>query len=378
VPHAALHDVPGAGELLAIARAEGVLAANRRLLRSMQAVEDSLDRESVLVRYLLPSVQAATTRVLRAGNEQVILGRGDWLFFADDVEFVTGPPFLDRAVLHRRVIAGDERTAAPQPDPMVAIETLAAQLRDRGIRLVLLPVPVKPMLLPERLTRRGAGAPLPIENRSWPDFVARIEALGIELVDPAPALVAAHERDGAEIFLRGDTHWTPAAMAAVAELLAAAVRPRLDPGAPEVAWTRREAAVDGAGDLVRLLNLPRGQTLYAPQPVRVQRVIGPDGSLWTSDPRAEVLLLGDSFSNVFADAELGWGTGAGLAEQLSFYLRRPVERLADNGGGANGALERLTRDLAHGIDRLDGKRVVIYEFATRYLTSGDWKEPELR
>src|SRR6185436_3470268 len=104
--------------------------------------------------------------------------------------------FLDRAVLHRRAIAGDERTAAAQPDPLVAIETLAARLRERGIRLVLLPVPVKPMLLPERLTRRGAGAPLPIENRSWPDFVARVDALGVELVDPAPALVEASERDG--------------------------------------------------------------------------------------------------------------------------------------------------------------------------------------
>jgi len=393
-PHPAVHDVPGPRALLATARQEGALAANRQLLRAMHAVEDSLDRESVLVRWLLPSVQLANTRVLRAGNEQVITGREGWLFFTPDVEHVTGPPFLDPAVLRRRAREGDEREAVPQPDPLIAIETLGAQLRERGITLVLLPVPVKPMLVPELLTRRARNAPLPIENRSWPELLARVEALGIELVDVAPELVVAKQRgfqedtgvldrprgstEGGELFLRHDTHWTPAAMDRTARRLAAAIAPHLDPGAPEIAWTRREVVVDGTGDLVRLLNLPRGQTLFPPQSIRVERVSGPDGRSWSSDPRAEVLLLGDSFSNVFADAELGWGTGAGLAEQLAFHLRRPVERLADNGGGAHGALTRLQQDLGHGIDRLDGKRVVVYEFAMRYLTGGDWKEPDLR
>jgi alginate O-acetyltransferase complex protein AlgJ len=86
-----------------------------------------------------------------------------------------------------------------------------------------------------------------------------------------------------------------------------------------------------------------------------------------------VLLLGDSFSNIFSLEAMGWGTAAGLAEQLSFALGRPIDRLVQNDNGAFATREALARDLARGRDRLAGKLVVIYQFATRELTEGDWR-----
>ena len=85
------------------------------------------------------------------------------------------------------------------------------------------------------------------------------------------------------------------------------------------------------------------------------------------------MLLGDSFSNVYSMSELGWGEGAGLAEQLAASLGRPIDKIAVNAGGAFGARERLVSELAEGRDRLAGKKIVIWQFAQRELAVGNWK-----
>ena len=102
------------------------------------------------------------------------------------------------------------------------------------------------------------------------------------------------------------------------------------------------------------------------------------GKRWRASREAEILLLGDSFSNVYSDPALGWGASAGLAEQLSYYLQRPVDKLAVNAGGALQARMHLQRVQSTGEDRLAGKKVVVYQFATRELSQGDWRILQLQ
>jgi hypothetical protein len=84
-------------------------------------------------------------------------------------------------------------------------------------------------------------------------------------------------------------------------------------------------------------------------------------------------VLGDSFTNVFSQPDLGWGAGAGLAEQLAYHLEAPVDRIAINAGGAHASREELARSLARGEGRLTGTQVVILQFAVRELSFGDWR-----
>jgi hypothetical protein len=88
-------------------------------------------------------------------------------------------------------------------------------------------------------------------------------------------------------------------------------------------------------------------------------------------------LLGDSFTNVFSLEGMGWGAAAGLGPQLSLALQRPIDVIAQNDSGAFVTRRALARELAAGADRLAGKRVVIWEFAARELSAGDWKRIEL-
>jgi alginate O-acetyltransferase complex protein AlgJ len=125
--------------------------------------------------------------------------------------------------------------------------------------------------------------------------------------------------------------------------------------------------------------------------VTIEPVRAAGAASWRPEPEAEVLLLGDSFSNVYssreaftnrvAGREYHWGEDAGLAEQLSFFLQRPVDRIARNAGGSHATRRDLARSIAReaerGRDRLRQVRVVIYQFAVRELASGDWQEIEL-
>ena len=122
-----------------------------------------------------------------------------------------------------------------------------------------------------------------------------------------------------------------------------------------------------------MLRLPPGQTLFAPERAPVSPVLDLRGRPWKADPAAELLLLGDSFTNIYSDPALGWGAGAGLAEQLGYFLQRPVDRIALNAGGSHASREALARSLASGDDRLAGKKIVVYQFAVRELAQGDWK-----
>jgi len=123
-----------------------------------------------------------------------------------------------------------------------------------------------------------------------------------------------------------------------------------------------------------MLDLPEGASLFPTETVWVRRVLSPDGTPWRSAREADVLLLGDSFTNIYSLESMGWGPSAGLAEQVSYVLGRPVDRLVQNDAGAFATRAMLQREP----DRLTGKRVVIYQFAARELSFGDWRIIRMR
>ena len=352
-----------------------VIDGNRQVLAAIQRLTDRLDTDSVLARHLRPAVQVLLTQRLGSGNERVYIGRDDWLYYASDVRHVVGRGFLDAGRLARRAASGDSLSEAAAPDPRPALRAFNDALARRGITLVLLPTPVKPSIHPEQLGVRASLAP--VRNVSFSQFADEMRAAGVRLFDPAPVLsdLGAH---GEAAYLARDTHWRPDAVVAVAQELARFLEretplPERDP----ISLDARLARVSNRGDIVGLLDLPAAWSPYPAETVEVRRILTPDGRPWRPDPTADVLLLGDSFANIFSLEAMGWGTAAGLAEQLSFALGRPVDRLVQNANGAYASREALARELARGRDRLAGKRVVVYQFATRELTQGDWRLVDL-
>lgn len=336
----------------------------------LKAAEKELETESVVSEWLLPRVQSLLSTTLGAGNEQVYLGRDGWLFYRPDVEYLTGPPFLAPTTLRHRTQA-----AAVQPDPVKAIVAFRDQLAARAIRLVLVPVPTKASIDGDRLSSRARAEEL-LENESFPEFKRQLGAAGVEIFDIAPLLMdrKAGSADQPQ-FLEKDTHWRPEAMESMAWRLAWLINSAEPKGALETSPTD----VSGRGDIARMLKLaPGNQKIDAPQTVPIRQVT-PGGNPWRPTREADVLLLGDSFANIYSLAGLGWGESAGLAEQISAALGgRPLDCILRNSDAAFATREILSHELAHGKDRLAGKKLVIWEFAARELAFGDWKMLEMK
>lgn len=348
------------------------ISANRSLLAAMQAFEDDLEASSLLRERLLPPVQLALSRTLGLGNEQAYLGRDGWLFYRSDVDHVTAPPFLDPAVLEQRRFDESEPGDPLDPDPLPALLALHQELAARGIRLLVVPTPVKPTLAPDRFSRRYDGHSTP-RNPAEPRFVERLREAGVAVLDPLPILEDGAEASPESPYLTADTHWRPEAMERVARELAGRVEREGDfADAALAGYRERVAATEGRGDIAVMLKLPQGRDVFARESVQIRPVLTWEGGLWQPGDDAEVLLLGDSFTNVFSDPGLGWGAGAGLAERLAFHLQRPVDRIARNAGGSHVTRRLLAQELARDPRRLERVKVVVYQFAVRELSQGDW------
>jgi hypothetical protein len=344
-----------------------ILSANAITQTELSGFERALENESLLARSLRPSAQLALTRWFGAGNERVYPGLDRWLFYRQDVDYVTGHGFLDPAQIRRRMNAAPE-LMVPQPDPRAAIVRFRDDLEARGIALIVVPTPVKSGVHPEMLARTYTGTTGVLQNPSYRDFIADLERAGVTVFDPSEALAAAR-RSGPQ-YLATDTHWRPESMETVAELIGGVIRDQgrltatADPG-----YRVERLEVRNTGDVARMLDLPEDAALFPPEVVWLRRILNKDDSLWRSSRDADVLVLGDSFSNIYTLESMGWGTSAGFVEQLSYVLRRPIDRLVQNDQGAFATRQMLQRDPA----RLDGKRVVVYQFAARELMFGDWK-----
>ncbi len=349
-----------------------ILQTNRAVLASLSEFETALEDQSPVGRFLRPPVQAVLSGALGAGNERVYIGRDGWLFYRPDVEYVTGRGFLDPSQMARREAETSEFETAPAPDPRPAIRQLAADLAARGITLVLMPTPVKPTVHPGALASALDSTAAPVQNPSYDAFLQELQQVGILVFDPAPALALA-AATGAPQYLATDTHWRPEIMQREAEALAAFIRAHVDmPPVASPGYLTQPREARNTGDTASMLDLPAGQQVYPPETVTLRFVLGPDGDPWRPARNADVLVLGDSFSNIFSLGTMGWGEAAGMVEQLAVALDRPVDRIVQNDQGARATRELLARAVRAEPDRLSTTRVVVWQFATRELAAGDW------
>jgi alginate O-acetyltransferase complex protein AlgJ len=345
----------------------------------LRAFERDFDLVAGLATRLRPAVQAGLVG-LGAGNESAYVGRDGWLFHRASVDSVLGGAFLDPRVQARRVRGAEACDALPRPDPLPVVTAWHEALARRGVRLVVLPVPAKVEVHPERLVgplAAGAAA----RNASHDRFVRALRDRGVQVFDPYDTLREAARRSGAPAYLASDTHWHPRAMEAVAQALAERIRDELPLGALGAAPLERgRRQVRRRGDVSALLDLD-GPV----ETLEIRPVTAPTGA----GGRAPVIVLGDSYTNIYASAAAfsgpedadGWGADAGLAEQLAFHLQTPVERIALNDDGAFASRLELARRVRAarraGRDPFDGVSVVVWQFAGRELSRGDWRAIDL-
>ena len=342
-----------------------LLAANRAALAGIGDFESSLEDSSQLFAAVRPATLDALLRFGGAGSEEAYVGRDGWLFYRPDV---------DALAMSR---------ASDTGNPAEGLAAWAADLAERGVRLVFVPLPGKAAIHPEQLASAGNSFAAPLVPRGLEEFSAdlasawqreaqerRLSAAPAPIIlDPAPLLWSRKE-SGAQ-FLRTDSHWMPDAMAAVADATAAALADTLGLALPAVSEVPR-GEIRSIGDTASMMELPALSPLSASQNVMIAPVRDAQGADWQPDRASPVLVVGDSYTNIYSRADLGWGTSAGFAEQLSRRLGFSVDRLSRNDAGARSAREMVTAEAAKNPAWLAGKKVIVWPLAMREVAAGDW------
>jgi hypothetical protein len=296
---------------------------------SLRAFERRLEESSAVARAVRPWVQSLWLG-LGEGGEKVVVGRDGWLFYKPDVRYLVEP------------YRGDEALAA--------IAGFRDQLRERGIHLLVLPVPGKPALYPEKLTRRAGGVRSPTLA-----LLAALREIGVEAVDlyGRPPLG----------YLKRDTHWSGRAAREAAGTVARRLRELGWAEAGDADFTLREVRVRRTSDIARMIGLADTEEVVAEQVVRAG-----SGEPYRDDPSSPVLVLGDSFLRIYqTDAP----RAAGFLAHLARELRRPVASIVNDGGASTLVRQELRRRP----ELLRGKRLVVWEFVERDIRFGTegWK-----
>lgn len=343
---------------------ERVFLWNDHVMDSIGELEEQLELESPVCQWVQPRMQGWLAS-MGEGGEEVMVGRNGWLFYRLSFNYLTA-----------KEVSGDQSIPADKgyDAALAAVGSFAEYLRSRGIELIVAPVPPKLAVYPGEFG--GTSSEGIIETPAYRKWVTQVEALGVGVFDMANALSSFREQSTVPAYLRGDTHWRPESMEWCAHKLVDYLEAKnLIKGARANEQSDLlKTTVTGKGDLWRMLRLEEGNTLVEPEEVPLNQVITSGGMRWQPSRTGEVLLLGDSFCNIYSLGQMGWGESAGFAEHLGNGLRRPVDAILRNSDGAHATRQIIARDLARGIDRLAGKSVVIWEFAGRELTEGRWIE----
>lgn len=342
------------------------------LLRSLQGRGKQIPAFFILLLTLAwfaaPPLQARTKGWLAdsfgKGGRSVVPGIEGWLFDERELRAITGAGPLAADLSAPKEPRGKSR------DHVLAF---ARALKERGVPLLLIPIPMKAALYPEMLTRASpddSGAPLyhPAQQALYEQLAKE----GIDVQDITGALMQLKQRHK-DVFFKQDSHWTPEAVQEIARAVAEHVRkkfPGVVPGSPLISDAR---APDGAGfgDLAeRLYLLPE----FVVEKESKVLVSFPD---LANDPKSPITLLGDDFVSLFNDPRFGYVDAdqgrAGFAQHLALYLGTPVDAIisppADPMASAKAFASRFD-------DVVRSKKLVIWLVPARdlLLTSTTWRD----
>ncbi len=330
---------------------------------NLRAFERSLETANWAARVSRPWMRFAQFEWLKDGGAKVVIGSEGWYFYKPGLNYMLARP--ERA-----------KAASATNDPLAAIVDFRDQLAARGIRLVVMPVPNKESVYPDRLTPR-AEALRGVRAPSTQDLLERLRTNNVEVIDLFECFAQARQRAGAALeaplYLAQDTHWSPAGVGLAAKAVA---RRLLELGwvrRGQVDYNERPAPLRRLGDVLRMLQAPLIERRVHPEPVPCVQVVRRDnGELYKETADAEILVLGDSFVRIYQRDEPG---AAGFIAHLAKELKQPLMALINDGGGSTLVRQELLGNPAF----LRNKKVVLWEFVERDIGLGlhGWKRVPL-
>jgi hypothetical protein len=281
------------------------------------------------------------------------------LFLASDIRFLSiGRFWGDDAAKVGRARKADSA------DPIPAIADFHQQLAQRGIELLLLPVPPKPAVYPEKIV---ADINLKEENAApfLEKFYEELRSRGITVVDLRPIFLKNRSNERGSVFCHTDSHWSGFGCVLAAQTIAAEIKGKFA-SQPHRDFSAEWREVGLRGDLVDLL----GTKMKMPEPekIPVRAITEKDGGGLNPDPNSPLLILGDSHTLVFHDFH---AEKAGLIDQLAQEIGFVPDLIGTRGSGATAVRISLYRRSLKDPEYLSKKKVIVWCFAAREFAESD-------
>jgi hypothetical protein len=318
----------------------------------LRAYERDLEDANVLAKALRPWVQYAQFTWLKDGGEKAWIGNDGWLFYGPGVQYLIERPDLRKG-------------SSTPAQALQAIVSFRDDLAARGIRLLVMPVPNKESVYPERLSRRGSF-PQGVVSEDTRSLLSGLRAAGVETVDLGVIFSQAKTQASLDdpLYLAQDSHWSPAGLSLAASTVAQRIEAKrwLQPG--QVEYELKPVTERRTGDILRMLRVPALERQTPPEKIQCEQVIRCDTHKpYQDDQASDVLVLGDSFLRIYEKDEPG---SAGFIAHLAGQLRRPLASIINDGGASTLVRQELSRRPA----LLASKKVVIWEFVERDIRLG--------
>jgi alginate O-acetyltransferase complex protein AlgJ len=282
-----------------------------------------------------------------ASDSLAVAGVDGWLFLRDEARHLSKGPL----------------TPAVTATAVSAIKDYHTALAAQGVQLIVVPVPAKAEIYPEKFSATATASAM-AERQA--DFISALRSDGVSVVDLAAAYHAHRSAHPDErLYCQRDAHWSPAGLElAVREVMAQVkdqtlIKPTAAPATAESIQIKGDLQTTPATDALGL------ETLSLRKPALT------DGTATAASP----LLLGDSHTLVFsAGADKGYHCqGAGLPEHLQAQLGQPLLVVANAGGGSDAARLQLARKALPDPGFWTGRKLLIWCFSVRELTEKKWK-----
>lgn len=305
-----------------------------------------------------------------AGKAMAIAGADDWLFLGNELRHMgVGQFWGDHA-------AKASKAPPRDADPLPAIMDFKSQLDALGIELILVPVPPKAVIYPEKISvavKAPADGKAPARlDAAHQEFYKLLREKGVNVLDLTDDFLARRVTDDGPIYCRQDSHWSGLACNLAAGRIAGMIR-GMDwyKEVKRTGFKQEVVSTPISGDLWSSLDeatRPEKETL------KLRKITTAGGDVLEPDPDSPVILLGDSHNLVFQAGGDMHASGSGLADQLAYELGIAVDLRAVRGSGATPARINLYRAGSSKPGYFAKKKVVVWCFTAREFTeSQGWR-----